>query len=49
MEHVLGLGTTSFRREPSRLATSDRSYWSKLSRNGQSRGGIPTGSVDSED
>src|ERR1035441_718403 len=49
MEHVPGLGTTSVRREPWHLATSDRSNWSKRGRNGQSRGGIPTGSVDSED
>src|ERR1035437_2782535 len=34
MEHVPALGTTSFRREPSRLVTSARSNWSKRSRNG---------------
>src|ERR1035441_7927052 len=49
MQDVPGLGTTSFRREPSRLATSDRGNWSKRSRNEQSPGGIHTGSVDSED
>ncbi len=49
MEHVPGLGTSSFRRAPRRLATSDRSNWSQRSRNGQPRGEIPTGSVDSED
>jgi hypothetical protein len=49
MEHLAGLGTMSFRPEPSRLATSDGSNWSQRSRKVQSRGGIPAGGVDSED